>query len=293
MGTSRKVTRRVDLQTLVGATNSLGAHIGAKLGSFHSDERTLTDELCDMFAIWAERHPRLGKSAPRSSAATTPRTVPLQVTIQKLTPKDESRRGGDFELEIETPRGTKLALFQAKVIDPDTLNLRGDDPASRDRLERQLRAAEKAVGRDLAFVLLYVPWSQLNGQRWGFGTWEQGFAGKSLGSLKSFMGASVVPLTELSGAGETWSFTPFTKHLGVHNSSVKHFSFTQIVLELASCRRGTPSTTNSPQSQRDLEEAQATRLVMSLSAVDRMDWEEVEASIRLVLESQGDSGLDM
>ena len=40
--------------TAVPILDSVAAHVASKLQEFGTDERTLTDELCDMFCIWSD-----------------------------------------------------------------------------------------------------------------------------------------------------------------------------------------------------------------------------------------------
>lgn len=285
MGTTQQVQATVNAPTLAAACNSIGAHLGAKLGAFHSDERTLTDELCDMFAVWASR-----RLYPPSYLD---RFGPLNVSIQKLTPAEENRRGGDLEIEIVTPHGHKRALFQAKVIDPDTLSLRGNSSADRTRLLQQMNDAEADVGRSLTFLLLYVPWSELDGRIWQFATWEQGFAGPSSGTLGSFMGTSVVPLTDLSSSDSTWRFDPPLKHIGNFLSPVAHLSLTQTLLELVACARGdwASPTEDAFSAERDVP-PEMTHLRVGFESADERPWDVVEGEIRTLLEYPMEWDLD-
>ena len=53
MAITRNFPVTTDISLLPEIANSLGAHLAAKLQGFASDERTLTDEFCDMICIWA------------------------------------------------------------------------------------------------------------------------------------------------------------------------------------------------------------------------------------------------
>jgi hypothetical protein len=273
MSTTNPVHATIDILSLVSTLNSVGAHIGAKLGAFHSDERTLTDELCDMFAIWS--------AAPATSSSSSLGTIDM--TIQKLTAYQEKRIGGDFEIIIDTPRGSKRALFQAKVIDPSTLALRNNTPASRRHLRRQLRKAEIEVGKDLTFLLLYIPWVMLNGYQWTYQTWERGFVGNATGTLNSLMGTSIVPLSDLSGTGNRWNYSPSLRHVGNFTSPLNHISFTRVILELAACTRGIPSPNISINHLREIPSI-GPQVLIKMEASKNNNWEQIEESIKMVLE---------
>lgn len=279
MGTTRAVNVAVDAAGLVSVVNSIGAHLGAKLGSFHSDERTLTDELCDMFAIWASAHPIWSPSPS------------IHLSIQKLTTAQERARGADLEIRVATPRGEKRALFQAKVIDPDTLKLRGGTKHDHARLKRQLKDARQEVGVDLTFLLLYVPWRLLDGRTWAFPTWEQGFAGTTLGRLGSFMGASVLPLIDLMEPSGRWRNQPPFQHVGQF-AALPHLSLTRILLDLAVCNRGVAATVD--EGERFLSETSASTILhLGLDPADGVEWGEVERELRTVLEIPGEFELDL
>ena len=262
----------LDIGTLVEVGNSIGAHIAAKLDLFHSDERTLTDELCDMFAMWPSAlHP-----------VKLPYRLPtVDVTLQKLTSFSESRRGADFELEVSTPRGVKRALFQAKVFDPTRRRLRG----SQRKLRRQLRLAEKDIGRDMTFLLLYMPWALMNGTRYRFSTWEQAFVSAASGSSGSYMGVSAIPLSDLSGKGGKWRFRPALRHVGAFGSPLLHLSFSRLLVEMAACRRGVPNSTSVLAQGDDgpLHRADVG-LSVQLATQEEIGWEGVERQMTQVLD---------
>ncbi len=54
MAIKREYDCYLDFTELTAITGSIGSHIAAKLQAFGSDERTLTDELCDMLLIWSQ-----------------------------------------------------------------------------------------------------------------------------------------------------------------------------------------------------------------------------------------------
>src|SRR5690606_19966668 len=115
MATGRPFSGRVTIPDMLAPAQSVGAHLAAKLESFASDERTLTDELCDMLCIWL--------SKPRR---TTPGWPDFSLNLQKTTAAVEVMTGADLELTISSPLGYKHCLLQAKVLDPATGKLRCD-----------------------------------------------------------------------------------------------------------------------------------------------------------------------
>jgi hypothetical protein len=59
MSTAFSFSSTLTIGDIISPGKSVGAHLAAKLDLFSSDERTLTDELCDMLGIWFDR-PFLG-----------------------------------------------------------------------------------------------------------------------------------------------------------------------------------------------------------------------------------------
>jgi len=233
MGTCRPVRVHVDASRLVEIIHSVAAHLSAKLEAFHSDERTLTDELCDMLTIWAAMSGMVGPTTPGH----------IHLIVQKLTPADERRRGADLEVVLATPDGVKTALFQAKVVDPATRRLRGAGKQSEARLRRQLKDAESAVGADLTFLLAYIPWGLMDGRTYAFPTWEQAIASRPAGIRPSYLGASVIALPDLARRDGRWRGRPNFRDVGQLDSGLQHRSLARVLLELAVCRRG-PSRGN-------------------------------------------------
>jgi hypothetical protein len=82
MPVKRVFRAQTELNAIPAIGDSLGTHLAAKLQAFGSDERTLTDELCDMLCVWAELLPTvratgaLGRRgrARRASRAASART---------------------------------------------------------------------------------------------------------------------------------------------------------------------------------------------------------------------------
>jgi len=60
MSTAFSFKARTDLRAVEVVAKSVGAHLASKLQCFHSDERTLTDELCDMTCIWLRGSHQIG-----------------------------------------------------------------------------------------------------------------------------------------------------------------------------------------------------------------------------------------
>lgn len=223
MPTNFTFTATTDLPGIKACGQSIGAHIAAKLESFGSDERTLTDELCDMLCIWLKGHPK------------SPPTV--QIKLGKTTPNEEAQNGADLRLVIKTPEGMKDCLFQAKVLDPKTGKLRCSTAAGFAKLQQQLFKARTTCG-DLAFLLVYVPSQHLDGAPHGYGTYEQRFCKKKKPGLTSALGATVIPVNSLLTAGGAWknAADPVPHLNGSFNNGIP---FWQVFLELLVCRRGT------------------------------------------------------
>lgn len=222
MPTNFNFTATTDLYGIKVCGQSIGAHIAAKLESFGSDERTLTDELCDMLCIWLESH---SKYPPA-----------IRIKLGKTTPNEEAKNGADLRLVIQTREGTKDCLFQAKVLDPKTGKLRCATAAGFAKLEDQLSKARAACG-DLAFLLVYVPSQYLDGSIHGHGTYEQYFCKKSKPGLTSAQGVTVIPANSLLASGGTWKnpADPVPHINGKFNNGIP---FWQVFLELLVCRRG-------------------------------------------------------
>jgi hypothetical protein len=226
MPTGIPVTSTVTIGDIPPVCQSVGAHLAAKLQCFASDERTLTDELCDMICIWF--------SAPRVAPASGP---VFQLHLQKTTTSVEVKFGADLELIISSPLGAKRCLLQAKVLDPVTLKLRCNSHAGWRKLRKQLQKARAAAG-SLAFLLVYVPGGLLDGAEHGYGTYEQGFLGAQKNTKPSFWGATVIACDDLLRANGRWKAKSKVPHDSTGNF-VDGIPFWQFVLELLLCRRGT------------------------------------------------------
>jgi hypothetical protein len=190
MSTAFTFSKRIELSDVPPTAQSVGAHLAAKLQSFGSDERTLTDELCDMMCIWLGIQ-AIGSPASGSGAFT--------ITLSKTTTSEEVLTGADLELIVSSPLGTKRCLVQAKVLDSTTGKLRCDSKDGWKKLRSQHVAARAEVG-DLAFLLIYVPGSLLNGAKYGHVTYEQGFIQAPGGSTEAYFGATLIGVNDLLGA---------------------------------------------------------------------------------------------
>lgn len=239
MPTGRLFSARLSLPALVSAANSIGAHLAAKLGEFASDERTLTDELCDMFCIWSQLTPNLGSLLPADAAFL--RALPksqFRLDLRKTTAPEEANIGADLELAITTPAGTKTALLQAKVFDDATSSLRGSRRKDWDKLRTQLRDARGMSG-DLAFLLLYVPSSLLRDDYQGYGTWEQRFRTKNASTGRSSRyGTMFFPVNDLLDGRDRWYSRSFANRVNPLKISPAPLCFSEVVLEMLACRRG-------------------------------------------------------
>lgn len=204
------IARSFSASTIVGVLpdigNSLGSHIGAKLEAFASDERTLTDEFCDMTCIWAESP--TGTAPPPSSAWA----MPITLDIEKISAQAEVVVGADLEVVLRSPLGAKRLLAQAKVLDPQDLRLRCDSVAGWEKLRQQLTKCRTSAGR-LAYLLVYVPEGELSGSRYPFRTWEQRYPCQGTGADLRF-GATFIAADSLLDSQNNWRFTPPVTYLG-------------------------------------------------------------------------------
>lgn len=228
MPTNFSFSATTDLHGIKTCGQSIGAHLAAKLESFGSDERTLTDELCDMLCIWLKGHP----SAPPT----------IHIKLGKTTPNEEAQNGADLRLIIQTPDGVKDCLFQAKVLDPHTGKLRCSSTTGLSKLQGQLQKAQATCG-DLAFLLVYVPSQHLDGVCHGYRTYEQGFCKHKKHGLTSALGATVIPASSLITSSGAWlnPSDPVSHVGGLFSGGIP---FWQVFLELLVCRRGTWGSRN-------------------------------------------------
>jgi len=191
----------ISIGKLFAILDSISAHVAAKLELFGADERTLTDDLCDMFCLWPELDNR-GYSDP---------TIPvldklLNLKIHKTSQKQEAELGADLAIRVVSPRGVKYAVMQAKVYDPDDGALRCDSPAGWDKLCSQLVLMRALVDAP-SFLLIYVPASKLDGETFGFRTWETDAVRLRSGTSARF-GATLLSVDDLLSTDNMWNHSP-------------------------------------------------------------------------------------
>jgi hypothetical protein len=228
------IARTFSANTIVGVlpdiSNSLGSHIGAKLEAFASDERTLTDEFCDMTCIWAESAAVAAPSGPSAWA------MPITLDIQKMSAQAEVVIGADLELVVRSPLGAKRLLAQAKVLDPQDLRLRCDSVSGWEKLRQQLAKCRTSAG-SLACLLVYVPEGELSGSRYAFSTWEQRYPPQGTGADLRF-GTTFISVDSLLDSQNGWRSTPPLRYVGGGRFQPAGASFTRVLFELLSCAKG-------------------------------------------------------
>lgn len=265
----RNFSVTTDISLLPEISNSVGAHLAAKLEGFASDERTLTDELCDMICIWAKCPPRFSISR----AAAFP--MPIVLDINKVSPQHEVVIGADLELIVRSPLGAKRLLAQAKVLDPQSLKLRCDSVAGWEKLRVQLAKCRKEAP-GLAYLLIYVPEGQLNGARYKFSTWEQGFVTSGRGADSRF-GATLISVDKLIDKHDAWLNRPPLNYPGVGRFQPLGISFTQLLLEMFTCVQGVWGYFPSSQSvsmERDDAQQPYRLLDITVGGVEENAWAE-------------------
>lgn len=237
MAVVRRLSASLPIAGLFPVSDSLGAHLAAKLEQFGTDERTLTDELCDMFMIWCQVAEERQRSSPPPPSAGRFASRPLHVDFSKTTQQEEATVGADLLLRLHTPDGVKRALIQAKVFDPRDDRLRCDSPAGWDKLWSQLVLMRQHNG-DLSFLLVYVPGSRLDGQQHGFETWEQAFPPPAKSPTNSRFGVTLVPVDSLLSSTGFWRNVTPIRHVGSGRFYPPGLSFRRLLLEMLVCRRG-------------------------------------------------------
>lgn len=259
----------INIVDLIDPAQSIGAHLSSKLESFLSDERTLTDELCDMMCIWSSGHHHL-RSSPTSRFS-------FDFTVKKTTQREEASSGADLELIITSPLGSKRCLLQAKVFDPITNKFRCDSIDGWNKLREQLIKSRSLVG-DLAFLLIYFPASLLNGETYDFLTYEQGFLPSSSTSKpplpKAFYGASVIFANDLIDPSGNWlSSNKVDLSKGIEIPIV--IPFWKFLIRLFLCKIGNWSQ---GQSYYENEEIQTfRRLALKAGNLEPSRWEKAVA----------------
>lgn len=265
MSTASKFTQRLTIADIPSPAMSVGAHLAAKLQLFCTDERTLTDELCDMLCIW------LGMEAVK--APHKPASIFFDLTISKTTTSQEVKTGADLELIIQSPLGKKRCLIQAKVLDPIKNELRCNSKSGWKKLRKQLVNARKEVG-DLAFLLIYVPMNQLNGYFWGYGTHEQKYKIKNSKKISSAYGATLIPANKLIGANNRWRYVKEKVKREQDGSFTSGKPFWIVLLELMLCKIGTWDVSSATSSETGL--TAVTSLKIEAGEIDKDKWVELQ-----------------
>ena len=267
---------------ILGVASSLGAHIASKLQSLGSDERTLTDELCDMFLIWSQ------EPVPRQSGE-----FPLQVTFYKSTQTEEKAVGFDLLVRVIAPDGRfKEALFQSKVFDPDILQFRHDSRAGWSKLRQQLLRMRAHASDGLYFLLVYVPASILNSARYDFTTWEQGFCRDMKDyANESRFGATGIAGSDLLNEKGGWQLKQKCEHVSDGNFRPTGHSFARLIVDMMLCNLGNwRAGPLSPEDKRQLEEPSAggprVELTIGFDPSSLRDgWPQFLDSLRLLTKS--------
>lgn len=284
MPTRRTFNTKVSYKEITHITNSIGAHIGSKLQEFGTDERTFTDELCDMLCIWSNLIVNTKQTtSPDDPFIDSLPSSEFNLELHKTTPSREVLIGSDLEIIIRSPFGFKKALFQAKVLDPDTGSFRIVGNTQWEKLRQQLSDMRQENG-DLSFLLIYVPGGLLDGTGHLFQTWEQGFLSKSTSGTNSRFGSTVIPVNHLLDDNDDWLNNPSVDVLTNGRFQPRGFSFTRILLELFSCSRGAWISFNNDYSTSDNDGPPFCSLSMSTEENSMESWDEMNGYMRLILE---------
>jgi hypothetical protein len=263
---------------------SIGAHVAAKLQAFHTDERTLTDELCDMLCIWTS-------TPPPATTSGLPKvlTTKFRFTVRKTTPAEEARIGADLEIVLVTPLGTKRALFQAKVLDAIKMQLRCNSQSGWRKLRTQLRDMEKHLPT-MSFLIAYLPGHLLNAATYGFGTWEQGFLRGVTGRRSSHYGVTVIPTERMITSLGRWRRNGKPMHAGGGRFALPVMSFSTLILEMLLCRRGSwsPSDQGLERTASDHRRTPRRTLAIGIEDISERDWELLQNEAGVLLHTDGD-----
>ncbi|GAA4854552.1 hypothetical protein GCM10023332_02540 [Luteimonas vadosa] len=209
-----------------------------------------------MLCVWLELSGRVGPSS-------------VLLTMQKTTPREESKNGADLRVNLATEFGLKRCLFQAKVLDPKTGKLRCEGKQGISKLRKQLKAARAECGA-LAFLLVYVPSQYLDGACGQFSTYEQMSCSAATPGISSTMGATVIPVDALLTPSGKWKKRkePVGHLAGAFPNGLP---FWKVLIELLVCRRGTWA--GDPElSMKAASDAEGfITLTMHAEAIDRWD----------------------
>lgn len=276
MATGVPFSGSITMKDVVPPARSVGAHLAAKLQCFASDERTLTDELCDMLSIWLTKPQRVDPSLPR-----------FGIELRKTTAPIEVQTGADLELVVSSPLGKKRCLLQAKVLDPTTGKLRCDSTRGWEDLRVQLSKARMSAG-NLAFLLVYVPGALLNGALYGYPTYEQNFLSSAKGRLSACRGATVISVDDLLDSSDQWlDSTDKVKQIG-RGQLRNGIPFWRFLLELMLCRRSSWHH-DAPATASDGPPAFRT-LSVGARGVSAQMWREIEGMSQDLLRASDDEG---
>jgi hypothetical protein len=274
MPTATTFSTKITIPDLIEPSKAVGAHLAAKLDCFCTDERTLTDELCDMLCIWiAEMTKGAGSVGPS-----------FLFSLSKTTSAEEVKNGADLELVVSSPLGMKRCLIQAKVFDPNTLKLRCDSKIGWKKLRAQLIAMRNEVG-PLAFLLVYLPGRLLNGNVYTFSTYEQGYLPSPAGYKQAYFGATLIPVDDLLGPKGRWRYPKQKVRHDNNGTFTNGIPFWRFLLEVLLCRRGTWSHEVAYVSDQRITSFR--RLVMSATEIEPMQWEALQNSGDQWLPQQG------
>jgi hypothetical protein len=206
----------------------------------------------------------------------------FNITLAKTTPAKEIKNGADLELFVQSPLGGKRCLIQAKVLDPVTMKLRCDSKAGWAKLRSQLVAARAQAGA-LAFLLIYVPGRLLNGNDYGFLTYEQGFLSGCTGSAEAFFGATLIPVDDLLDSKGRWRSRKYKLPQLTPGTFKNGIPFWKFLIELLLCRRGKWDNEVGALTTRDV--LAFRRLIVSGQENSRDKWE--------TLQNMADQWLDL
>jgi len=272
MPTGHIVHVKTTIPALIYPCRSVGAHLAAKLSRFQSDERTLTDELCDMLAIWLEF----------ASAIPAPTPWPtFELTLSKTTPREERKIGADLELIIRTPLGFKKCLLQAKVLETTGDHLRNialGNKTAWNKLRSQLRDMRRRTP-DLAFLLVYVPADLLDWRVQGFPSYEQGFHRKPKMGFQSYWGATVVPVNKVLKPlpGRGWLSRSDPLGAGIPIGTSLGVPFWKFLLDVLLCGQGTWEVLGETKVTISDELESHRRLTVGVSGISVEEWRKLQA----------------
>lgn len=129
---------------------------------------------------------------------------------------------------------------------------------------------------DLAFLLIYVPGSMLNGNQYAYGTYEQGFLPRPKGVPEAYFGATLIAVNDLLGSTGRWRY-PKNKVQQVTPGVFKAgISFWQFLLEVLLCRRSSWLENAVSKSDRSLPPFRT--LSIGASEISKEHWKSIQES---------------